>query len=212
MRKLLAVLALATVAFAASQPCTDGCTLLGTASISGTITDSVTGLPVDSAKVTAGRCGGRSAWTDADGNYTIADLAAGSYAVKAMKCGEYVMKSYPTPVRVEEGQAVTGIDIALSPMQGGGGGDGSISGIVYDKSTNLPVVDAKVFLNCHYYVMTNELGEYTLGDLADGSYRPKAAKEGYACSMWPELIVISGGNAVTGIDFLLVPRLIQALD
>jgi hypothetical protein len=211
MQKFLVVLALATVAFAASQPCNDGCTLTGTASISGVITDSVSGLPVDSAKVTAGCMNGRIAYTGPDGSYTIDGLAAGSYMVKAMKCGAYVAKAYPGRVVVEEGQAVTGIDIALAPM-GGGGGNGSISGIVYDKSTSQPLAEAKVFLSCHAYVYTNENGEYTLGNLADGSYRPKATKDGYTCSMWPEAIEISGGNAVTGIDFYLAPRLIKALD
>lgn len=210
MRKLFAVLALATVALAATHPCTEGCALTGTASISGVITDSVTGLPIDSVKVTAGCCGGRNAYTGPDGSYTIEGLAAGNYTVKAMKCGAYYPKTYPDRVRVEEGQAVTGIDLALAPMTTGG--NGSISGIVYDKSTSQPIAEAKVFIDCHRYVYTNENGEYTLPNLADGSYRLKASKEGYCCATWPEPIVISGGNAVTGIDFLLVPRFIDALD
>lgn len=209
MRKLFAVLVLAGIALAASQPCTDGCILSGTASISGTITDSLTGLPIDSARVTAGCCGGRYAYTDADGNYTIEGLAAGSYMVKATKTGVYYPKCYPERVRVEEGQAVTDIDIALSPMAGG---SGSISGVVYDKTTNQPLVDAKVMVGCHRYVLTNERGEYVLGGLADGSYQPKATKSGYCCATWPEPIVISGGNAVTGIDFYLQPRSNLAVD
>ncbi len=210
MRRLLAVLALAGVALAATQPCTDGCTLTGTASISGTITDSLTGLPIDSAKVSAGCCGGRYAYTNADGNYTIDGLAAGSYMVKATKMGAYYPKSYPGRVQVEEGQAVTGIDIALSPM--GGGGSGSISGVVYDKSTSQPLIEARVMVGCHRYVLTNERGEYVLGGLADGSYQPKAAKSGYCSATWPDPILISGGNAVTGIDFYLQPRSTLAVD
>jgi len=206
---MFALLVCATMAVAANSP---AAAALGTGSIAGTITDSVTSQPIVGAKVTAGCCG-RGATTGEDGTYIITGLAAGDYTVKAMKCGAYVMKAYPEPVHVEEGQAVTGIDIALAPM-GGGGGDGSISGTVYDKKTNAPIAGVKVMAGCcgGKYAMTADDGTYTITDLADGSYTVKAMKEGYKCATYPDPVVITGGGAVTGIDFHLVGTPNRALD
>jgi hypothetical protein len=211
LKKLLAFVAL-FACVATLSAAVGPVTKVGTGSIAGTITDSVTSQPIVGAKVMAGCCG-MSATTGEDGTYIIEGVLAGDYTVKAMKCGAYVMKTYPTPVHVEEGQAVTGIDIALAPM-GGGGGDGSISGTVYDKATNAPIAGAKVMAGCcgGKYAMTAEDGTYTITGLADGSYTVKAMKTGYKCAMYPDPVVITAGGAVTGIDFHLVGTSNRALD
>ena len=210
MKKLFAFVALFAFAVTLSAA-TSPYAKLGTGSIAGTITDSVTSLPIAGAKVTAGGCG-RGATTGDDGTYTITGLAAGDYTVKAMKCGEYAMKVYPTAVHVEDGQAVTGIDMALAPM-GGGGGDGSISGTVYDKKTNAPIAGAKVMAGgCMRSATTADDGTYTITGLADGSYTVKAMKSGYKCSTYPDPVVIENGGAVTGIDFYLTGTSNWALD
>ena len=211
MKKLLAFVAL-FACVATLSAAVGPVTKVGTGSIAGTITDSVTNAPIVGAKVTAGCCG-RSATTGEDGTYIITGVLAGDYTVKAMKCGEYAMKAYPTEVHVEEGQAVTGIDIALAPM-GGGGGDGSISGTVYDKRTNEPIAGVKVTTGgCHGgSATTAEDGTYTITGLADGSYTVKAMKTGYKCATYPDPVEITGGGAVTGIDFHLVGTSNRALD
>ena len=184
--------------------------VLGTGSIAGTITDSVTGQPIAGAKVTVGCCG-QGVLTGGDGTYIITGLAAGDYTVKAMKCGEYVMKAYPTPVHVADGQAVTGINIALAPM--GGGGTGSISGTVYDKGSGKPIAGAKVCAGCcGRCALTADDGTYTISGLADGSYTVKACKAEYQCSTYPQPVVIQGGGAVTGIDFHLEHSAYKALN
>jgi protocatechuate 3,4-dioxygenase beta subunit len=105
-------------------------------------------------------------------------------------------------VHVAEGQAVTGIDIALAPM--GGGGNGSISGTVYDKKTNEPIAGAKVTASgCSRYAMTGSDGTYTISGLADGSYTVRAVKNGYLCATYPTPVVITNGQPVTGIDLYL---------
>lgn len=193
MKKLLALVALFACAATLSA---------ATGSIAGTITDSITGAPIAGARVMAGMCG-QNATTGDDGTYVIENLAPGDYTVKAMKCGVYAMKAYPEPVHVEEGQNVTSIDIALAPM--GGGGSGSISGTVYDKTTNAPIAGAKVVAGgCMHSAMTAGDGTYTISGLADGSYTVRAMKDGYKCSTYPDPVVIENGGAVTGIDFYLV--------
>lgn len=198
---LFTVLACATLVSAVNFV---GVVPTGTASISGTITDSVTGLPVAGAIVSAGRCG-RMATTGDDGTYTIANLPAGDYTIKAWKCQTYVAKTYPTTVHVDEGQAVTGIDIALRPMGGGGGGNGTISGTVYDAATNEPIAGAKVTTGgCRgQSATTGDDGTYTITGLADGSYTVKAMKSGYRCATYPTPVEIINQQPVTGIDFYL---------
>jgi uncharacterized protein (DUF2141 family) len=211
MKKLTALFAILACVAVVSAANSAGNPALGTASISGTITDSVTNQPIAGARVTAGCCG-HYAMTADNGTYTIANLPAGDYTVKAMKCGAYVMKAYPTPVHVDEGQAVNGIDIALAPM-GGGGGTGSISGTVYDASTNAPLAGVKVTAGCcGRYATTGDDGTYTIQNLADGSYTVKAMKSGYQCKTYPTPVVIQNGQPVTGIDFSLQPSRQRALD
>jgi uncharacterized surface anchored protein len=208
LKKLLASVALFACA-ATLSAATAPKAALGTGSIAGTITDSVTGQPIAGAKVMTGCCG-QSATTGGDGTYIITGLAAGDYTVKAMKCGAYVTKTYPSPVHVADGQAVTDINIALAPM---GGGNGSISGTVYDKKTNAPIAGAKVMTGCcGKYVLTAADGTYTVSGLADGSYTVKAVKSGYQCATYPDPVVIQSGGAVTGIDFYLIATAYQTLD
>jgi len=206
MKKLFPILALvacAVLMVSATKPQPNAA--LGTGSIAGLVTDSVTGQPIAGAKVTAGCCGGYYAMTGDDGRYVIQNLPAGDYPVKAMKCGTYVMKQYPTTVHVDEGQAVTGIDFALAPM--GGGGNGSISGTVLDKRTNEPIAGVKVSAGCcGRSTLTGSDGTYSIAGLADGSYTVKAMKAGYQCATYPTPVVIANGQPVTGIDFHLVPR------
>ena len=211
MKKLLAFVALfACVTALSAADISTGSLVLGGGSIAGTITDSVTNEPIAGAKVMAG-CHGQNATTGEDGTYVIGGLAPGDYTVKAMKCGAYAMKAYPEPVHVEDGP-VTGIDIALAPM-GGGSGEGSISGTVYDDKTHEPIAGAKVTAgSCMKYDMTAEDGTYTITGLADGSYTVKAMKSGYQCGTYPDPVVIEDGGAVTGIDFYLIGSRYQALD
>jgi uncharacterized surface anchored protein len=156
---------------------------------------------------------GHNATTLADGSYTVAGLAAGDYTVKASKCGQYVMKQYPTPVHVDDGQAVTGVNIALAPMGGGGSGNGSVAGFVFDKANNAPLAGARVTVGgCRNAVTTGPDGSYAITGLADGSYTVRAMKNGYRCATYPTPVVITGGAAVTGIDLYLAPCNNKALD
>jgi hypothetical protein len=203
MKRLIPILALCAVALMMIGATGKQAIPTGTGSISGVVTDSVTGLPIEGAMVMAG-CG-HMALTGSDGNYTIGNLAAGDYTVKASKCGAYVMKQYPMLVHVDEGQAVNGINFALAPM--GGGGNGSIAGTVYDKVTGAPIAGAKVMAGgCRNSATTGSDGAYIITGLADGSYTVKAMKNGYQCATYPSPVVVSGGQPVTGIDFHLIPN------
>jgi uncharacterized protein YegJ (DUF2314 family) len=201
VRKLITILALCAIALTSVAVSSKPGTALGTGSISGIITDATTGQPIEGAKVMA-RMGRSMATTASDGSYTLGGLSAGEYTVQSMKMGAYSLGQYPTVVHLAEGEQVTGIDIALTPITGGG--NGSISGVIYDEATNQPIVGAQVMVSgCGNVAISGNDGAYTISGLADGSYTVRAMKAGYACGYYPNPVVISGGNSVTGIDIYL---------
>ncbi|MCX8014488.1 MAG: carboxypeptidase-like regulatory domain-containing protein, partial [candidate division WOR-3 bacterium] len=94
----------------------------GFGSISGTVINAVTQLPIANATVhamcadsTQHHCGGM-ARTNSDGTYTIPNLRPGTYIVKACAMG-FNMAIYPNPVIVVENQNTPNIDFALTPRQ-----------------------------------------------------------------------------------------------
>jgi len=91
----------------------------GTGSISGTVINATTQLPIANATVHAMRsnggpgCGGM-ARTGADGTYTIQYLLPGNYTVNASAMN-YLPMNYPNPVTVVENQNTPDINFALNP-------------------------------------------------------------------------------------------------
>jgi len=181
----------------------------GTGSISGTVTDAETGLPIAMAHVWAHgdsghhHCEGGEAWTDSIGYYIIQNLEVGQYSVGACKSG-YQNELYPELVSVNEGQTTPNIDFALSPL----GEPGSISGTIIDVVTGLPIRCAHVWAYGefgHSQVGTDSLGNYTLYNLYPGSYFLTAWAFGYYPQEYPDTITVLEGQNIPGIDFALTP-------
>ncbi len=145
--------------------------------ISGQVTDD-TGSPLANANVRAFdpdthmRKGSR---TDEQGNYTISGLKSGSYLVVANAQG-YLLQFYDgatsrdtaTPVAVEEGNTVTGIDFSLPS-------GGTISGVVTDEESGQPVAGLRVAAGSagsrfHRVARTADDGSYAIEGLPGGSY------------------------------------------
>jgi uncharacterized protein (DUF2141 family) len=201
MKKLLALLfsiALATTLFAQT-----------TGSIAGIVTDSATGAPIRGAMITAcasNMCGGR-AITDSTGTYTILNLAAGNYIVVA-HARMYRSQRYPDTVAVVTGQTTPNINFVLTgytppPPPN----PGSISGVVTDSATGLPIAGANVMARDRRIVrraITGTDGSYTITNLRAGAYRVMANKQGYQPNMYPDPVILAVGQAVTGINFALV--------
>lgn len=159
--------------------------------ISGHVSDASTGAPVAGFTVCAGpfeaqfeEAGPNSgcATTDAGGNYTIAALPAGTYAVAFLSFfeeGNYVSQYYngaaslaaAQPVNVTVGGTAAGINAALHA-------GARISGTVTDASTGAGLGGAFVCaLNTaagnaiEACAFTNSGGAYTLQSLPSGSYK-----------------------------------------
>jgi protocatechuate 3,4-dioxygenase beta subunit len=183
-----------------------------TGSISGVITDSATGAPVIGAMVTAGRnsmCGGR-AFTDSTGAYTIVNLADGSYQVNAT-ARNYRPAHYPTPVVVANGANTPDINMILTPRgtTPPPSNPGSISGVVTDSVTGLPIFHAMVVAHLRHFerrAVTDSTGTYTIPNLRPGNYRVMSVAPTYMPKMYADPVIVVGGQATTDINFALVPR------
>jgi len=107
--------------------------------------------------------------TDAEGNYSLLDLAAGNYVVKAEK---EKFATITKPVIVTDGQMSNG-DISVLTL-------GGISGKVIDGDRN-PVEGVKITTTpATEEVITDVNGNYSLLELTSGSYVVKGEKEKFA--------------------------------
>ena len=134
-----------------------------TGSITGTVTDLQTGLPIDGASVT---CTGTptctGATTGADGKYTLSNLVPGTYTVQPAATG-YATQA-PASVPVTTGPVTQNFSMVPNP--------GSITGTVTNSATGLPISGANVTCtgpsSCG---PTNTAGDgtYTLSNLTEGT-------------------------------------------
>ena len=190
-------------------------------SISGVVTDQATGQPIAAANVWAqsfaGGGGGNGTQTLPDGTYVIDSLPAGAYRVSADRDGyvhefwqETSLYESSTPVVVTP-PGDTG-DINFTLVTGG-----SISGVVTDQGTGVPIPFAFVsaFLDDAPgggQAITAPDGSYTIDGLLPASYIVRAQAPGFVRELWQEVLQFSSstpvavtvGANVGGIDFTLV--------
>jgi len=180
-----------------------GLALAQSGSISGIVTDEVTGFPISSAHVWAydsSAHGGGEAWADTDGYYLIHNLVAGQYIVGVHKDG-YEDEIYTELVTVEEGQNTPDIDFALTPV---GGEFGSVSGRVTDEVTGYPIEEAAITLSGIYCVWyTDSTGNYMCENIPPGAYEVNAYATGYYQETYPDSVTVVGGQNTPNIDFAL---------
>jgi hypothetical protein len=166
--------------------------------VSGTITNEVTGLPAPSVSVSAflrvgNSFSGRSALTNAQGQYTVQGLVANTY-VLATSTSQFVNEVYDnrpctgscntvpqlavgTPVEVRPGQNTSGKNFALQPVAAAT--TGQISGVLTDAASGLPIAGISVETSMISGASlvgggaanTNLSGVYTISGLVAGSYR-----------------------------------------
>jgi len=177
LRRMLAGLIAATTAIAASVL---GVALpaqaLGTASISGTVTSSLGGTPIEGVRVQAfshdgfGGFGvGPVAFTEADGTFVITELVAGEYTLQfqddtlahlSTLLGSAPAFNTAQLVTVADGQALVDIDQVLQRA-------GTIAGTVTDSLTGAPIEGVEV--RGQYFT---DVAGYTGSDVTgpDGTY------------------------------------------
>ncbi len=147
--------------------------------LSGTVTDAVTGLPIEGAWVNLYDSSGNhkgSTGTNVNGYYKFEDLAPGSYRVR-FDCGNYSFEWHhnaatfgtATAVTVNPGATTTvNEDLVYA--------NGTLSGTVTDAVTGLPIEGIAVEIydlsqNWLGYGHTDPNGYYEFTEFASGSYR-----------------------------------------
>ncbi len=191
------------------------------AQISGTVTESVNGAPIQKAFIWAQRIGNirwhDRAVTNEKGEYLLKHLIPGLYTIHASAqpyIGEWYddVRDYKLakPVQVAPKDSIGNINFALDP-------GASIAGtvIVENDSTSLKGVHliAHLVVNpaVKYHAVTDENGEYLVEGLTSGTYRVMAEKEGYKAEWFdnkfrPEaadLVVVEEPKTTKNIDFAL---------
>ncbi len=173
-----------------------------------------------------------TAMTDAEGNYSVVGIPAGSYIVSAWARG-YIGEFYDDHtnpldadvIQLDGTEAKTGIDFALTPGRRfvfdqplASGNQGSISGHV-TSGDGRSIEGAFVYaLDVNKAVQASEAtgadGQYTLGGLAEGDYYVMVGRVPYtpeyydnAANVTDAKTVTVGGTAnaeVANVDFQLV--------
>ncbi len=152
----------------------------------GVVTNTLNGLPiagatvlvVDNANVT------NTLTTDASGHYAVTNIAAGVATVTASKSGYTTATASPTIVAGANTQ-----DLGLTPN--------TLTGVVTDAITTLPVADATVQVtdssNVVYTLTTDAAGRYGVTNLPTGPATVTASKTGYG-SATANPTILPGAN------------------
>ena len=162
-------------------------------SISGTVIDAVTNLPIVGADIYLDGGVTVVATTAAGGVYTIAGVANGLHTVSADAAGYTPNQAN---VNVSGGNA-NNVTIPLSPIPAA---TYAVSGQVTDVVTTMPIAGATVIAGGQT-TTTDSNGDYAL-TLADGTYTVTASMSGYIANT---ANVAVNGAAETGVDIALTP-------
>ncbi|MGJ5817552.1 carboxypeptidase regulatory-like domain-containing protein [Paludibaculum fermentans] len=199
------------------------------ATLEGSITHAATQTALRKAKVTLTLIGGgeqsQSAETGDDGKYTLKDVKPGRYRLTAEKTG-YQATAYGAKspgealgqtLRIDAGAGLTGMNIAL-PKQG------IIAGKIVDNDGE-PVAKALVLAMNNIYangkkirlpagtvpVMSNDLGEYRIGQLPPGKFVVCAVLEGsYQPQLNPKDVKTGVEESLANTCFPSVPTVAEA--
>lgn len=146
-----------------------------TYNISGTITLNGSGLPGVTVSLGLGGTGSDSATTDANGRYSFAKVANGTYNISAAKFGYTLTPSNISTV-VVNGADVTGQNFSASVVQGP---VYSVSGTIHSQSNTGPALSgATVSIGAHT-ATTSPTGTFTVSGISAGRYALTVAKAGY---------------------------------
>ncbi|MDP8206919.1 MAG: carboxypeptidase-like regulatory domain-containing protein [Candidatus Electryonea clarkiae] len=146
----------------------------GNGTVSGTVTDLETSLPLYGVTV---RSGNPAATTDANGNYSLT-LSAGYHDITASLTGYRSATNGATIVTNQ----ITPLDFQLQPG-GGGGGPGTISGRVTDSATGNPLGAVSISSDDGYSTSTDGSGNYSF-NVGEGFRTITASLTGYTNATW----------------------------
>ncbi len=208
-----------------------GVTILQGASISGTVTNGVTGEPLRFTIIVAENIAhpfhSRVGYSDRNGHYTVRNLLPGNYFVRAFHPGFRplyyngdTLRSEADTVTVAEGATLDSINFTLYPWSHYFSG-AVVSGMVTDERTGNPLARAFVFLrpvdslpHIRFFNLmgfSDSTGTYSIRGVPAGRYiavcfKPRYVREYYdntTTSDSADTIVVSANDTLEGINFNL---------
>ncbi|MBH0156312.1 carboxypeptidase regulatory-like domain-containing protein [Fictibacillus sp. 5RED26] len=134
--------------------------------------------------------------TDADGNYTLSNIPAGSYAV-VIRAGGYANAT--GNVAVAPGQDITALNFELVTIRG------SISGTVSDLISGAPIPGAAILVRDSLGILvrfstTDQFGNFLLRNFVPGSYAVTSSAQNYSTEITG---VIVQSDETAGADIQL---------
>lgn len=169
------------------------------ATIAGTVTDSVTTLPISGALVEAirGNSVRYSTTTAMNGTYTLSGIEPSNYTLVFSAAG---YQTYSVGANPKNNQTLI-VDAALVPI------GGAIAGTVIDAMSLLPIGGASVYIFKNGTLIdtqtTNGAGMYTAADLAPGDYTVLATASGYQGQAQGAAVIVA---MTATADFALQPN------
>lgn len=159
-------------------------------SVLGRVTDSVTGLAIAGATVTAAN--GSSTLTNSTGDYAFTDIAPGQVVFSFAATGYYSLERTLTIVS----GAIANGDTALTPL------DPRILGEVRDVVSDQTIAGATVAYSGGT-TTTDAIGRYTFTNVVPGTYAVTASASGY-----PDLVLqaVVTQRTWTSLDFPMTPE------
>lgn len=173
--------------------------LTADATIQGTITDSVTSLPISGALVEAIR-GGQVRYSDTsapDGTYSLTGVQPSNYTLEVNAPGYQIQSVGVNPTNNE----ITTVDFQLVPH------GGEIDGTVTDATTTLPISGATIRIlqgiDLILSTTTNGTGFYSAPNLSPGNYTVEASATGYQTQFQGAIVQV---NTIKTVNFALATQ------
>jgi formylglycine-generating enzyme required for sulfatase activity len=170
-----------------------------TGAMSGTVTDSITAMPIEGAAVEIAGAG-LTAVTLADGSYLIDQIPVGNYTAEVAAAGYF--DAAPYSFTVQFGQT-TQVDFNLVPVMA------TLQGTVTDQDGQ-PLEGAWVKIEGeNFSVFTAADGTYSIAQIPEGVYSVTFTKSGYFAQT-DENIALNN-QQTTGLDVVLISSTIQTI-
>lgn len=169
------------------------------AAIAGTVTDSVTTLPLSGALVEAirGNSVRYSTTTALNGTYTLSNIEPSNYTLVFSAAG---YQTYSVGANPNNNQTLI-VDASLVPI------GGAIGGTVIDAISMLPIAGASIYIFHNGTLLdiqtTNGAGMYIASDLAPGNYVVLASASGFQAEEQGAAVIVA---MTATADFALEPN------
>jgi hypothetical protein len=165
--------------------------------VSDPVGSAIKGVIIAATQIDGNQAGFGAGITDEAGDYVLADLDPGQYAVQFSAVG-YVDVTQQTAV---SSAGSIQLDVTLPVI-------GTISGTV-DSNSGVPIDRAEIIAEQPYPLegcglgMSTTTGHYKLGVTQSGQYTVTAQAEGYLASS--QQVSVAQGQQIVDINFMLIP-------